>query len=347
MLELARALSADCLTTFCLFHEGGGSREFQARAQEAGFRSELSARLKELGADVLFCHGYKANLVGRWAARRAGIPVVAVSRGWTGESRKVRLYEAFDRLVLRGMDRVVCVSGAQAAKVWQAGISAERVVVIANAVRDCRFKADPAARGELEGLFQRPPRRLVAAAGRLSPEKGFATLVEAAARIEDRSIGFVLFGEGMLRPDLERQIDRLGLRERFILAGHRTDLDRLLPALDLLVLPSFTEGMPNVVLEALAAGVPVVATKVGGTPEVLTGSCGRLVPPGDPAALAVGVLDVLMDEARRRRMGQRGQERVRKHFTFDTQAEHYLGLLKELVKDASATPGQRTMAEVA
>jgi glycosyltransferase involved in cell wall biosynthesis len=243
------------------------------------------------------------------------------------------------------MDRVVCVSEAQAAKVRHAGVDPERVVVIANAIRGDRFPLpSPAARAELERMLGRPCTRLVAAAGRLSPEKGFQVLVEAAGRIHDPAIGFLMFGEGTLRAEMERRIAALGLQDRFILAGHHADLDRLIPAVDLLVLPSFTEGMPNVVLEALAAGVPVVATSVGGTPEVLNGTCGRLVPAGDPVALAVGILDVLADETRRRRMGQRGQERVRQHFTFDAQAEQYVALLKELVVDLAAAPGRPSLA---
>ena len=102
-----------------------------------------------------------------------------------------------------------------------------------------------------------------------------------------------------------------------MLAGFRSDLDRLLPCVDLVVLPSFTERMPNVALEALSAGVPVVATAVGGTPEVLDDSCGRLVPPGDAAALAEAIGGLLDDEEQRRRLGRQGQEKMRRGFTFD------------------------------
>src|SRR5207237_5998703 len=131
----------------------------------------------------------------------------------------------------------------------------------------------------------------------------------------------VLFGDGPLRDALARQVRSYGLEHRFVLAGHCTDLDALLPFLDLLVLPSYTEGLPNVVLEAFAAGVPVVATAVGGTPEVVEdGVNGRLVPAGDTEALADAILDVLFCEERLRAMGARGRERVRDEVSLATQA---------------------------
>ncbi|MCE9532830.1 MAG: glycosyltransferase, partial [Planctomycetes bacterium] len=137
--------------------------------------------------------------------------------------------------------------------------------------------------------------RIVVAAGRLSPEKGFDVLVEAAGllRQQHSDLRFVLFGEGAERPLLERRIQELNLQGSFILAGFRDDLDRWLPWADVVVLPSFTEGLPNVALEASAAGVPVVATAVGGTPEVLRhGETGFLVPSGNPAELAKRIAEL-------------------------------------------------------
>ena len=161
------------------------------------------------------------------------------------------------------------------------------------------------------------------AAGRLSPEKGFGVFIRAAGSIAraDPDVGFVLFGDGPLRADLTRQIATEGLEGRFLMPGFRDDLDRLFPHLDLFVLPSFTEGLPNVVLEAFAAGVPAVATAVGGTPEIIEdGVSGYLVPPGNPNALASRIRDVLGDDGMRRAMARHGQEQVRGHFTFECRA---------------------------
>ena len=349
ILGLACALKPEVRTVVLSFSEGGRSRAFVETARDQGieadtlihdtphFRAatrELTDRLTAERAQVLLVHGYKAGLLGRFAARRAGIPVVAVSRGWTYESRKVRLYEMLDRINLRWMDRVVCVSQGQAAKVRQAGVPERKVVVIPNAIDSGRFAVrDLTARSELERFFPRPVRRIVGAAGRLSPEKGFKDLIEAAALVVKScpEVGFVLFGEGVLRPDLEAQIAARGLKDRFVLAGFRPNLDAYLPHLDLLVQSSLTEGMPNAILEAAAAGIPVVATAVGGTPEIIIQGCnGYLVPPGESAPLARRVLELLSDEGKRTNMGDAGRDRMRMHFTFEAQAQRYLLMFESL-----------------
>jgi glycosyltransferase involved in cell wall biosynthesis len=360
MFGLARALAGDCRTSFVLFAEGGRCRSFAEEANGRGFDTtvlvndtphllpalrELTERMRQERAEMLLCHGYKANLLGRIAARRCGIPAVAVSRGWTAESLRVRMYEQLDRWNLRWMDRVVCVSEGQAAKVRCAGVRDNRITVIRNAVRTDRFpNPRPAQRTRLEHMFPTPPKRIIGAAGRLSPEKGFGVLVEAAARIADSSTGFVHFGDGPLREQVQQRIETLGLANRFVLAGFRNDLDHLMPCFDVLALPSFTEGLPNVVLEAFAAGVPVVATAVGGTPEIVQdGVNGRLVSPGEPTQLADRIRDVLTDDAERNAMGARGRRRVLDEFTFEAQARHYLQLFGEL-QPIARTAQKRSLA---
>ena len=259
--------------------------------------------------------------------RCVGIPIVAVSRGWTGETFRVRFYDALDCRVLRWMDQVVCVSESQARKVRQAGVSSEKIKVIWNAIRVERFCKPQAVYVDcLRSLFPQPPQRIVLSAGRLSPEKGFEVLIAAATKVvlDEPSVGFVVFGEGALRKTLENQIRRLDLNERFILAEFHHDLDNYFPYADLVVLPSYTEGLPNVVLEAFAAGVPVVATAVGGTPEVIEdGINGYLVPPYDAEALAQRISDILANDELRRQMGLCGQQQIKDRFSFSIQALAY------------------------
>jgi glycosyltransferase involved in cell wall biosynthesis len=342
MCELARVLPTPYRSVFLLFAEGGRCQPFLAELGRHGFEAvalehdtphlhlavhEVVGHLRRLQADVLCCHGYKANLLGRPAGRRVRCPVVAVSRGWTGADLKIRVYEVLDRLTLRWMDRVVCVSESQAGKVRRTGVPARKVTVIPNAVRTDRFGAsDPAYRTMLQSFFPSPRSRIIGAAGRLSHEKGFGVLVRAAAKIAggESPLGFVLFGDGPLKAKLAAQIAAAGLTGRFILAGFRSDLDCFLPHLDLLVLPSFTEGLPNVVLEASAAGVPVVATAVGGTPEAIEDEVtGYLVPPGNAAALARRIRDTLACEDRRSAMGIQGRAHVARFFSFQAQGARY------------------------
>jgi glycosyltransferase involved in cell wall biosynthesis len=351
MLGLACGMREYAKSTFISFPEKGRCRSFLSAVRQEGFESlalqndspwfrrcikEIAGVLKQHHASVLLCHGYKANILGRPAARRAGLPAIAVSRGWTGENWRVRLYERWDRFHLRYMDHVVAVSDAQAAKVRKAGVPNERLRVIHNAIDPERFvDPDERYRTKLERFFRTPRSHIIATAGRLSPEKGFDVFLNAAARVLETQpdVGFVIFGHGGLKQLLQQQIAMLGVGNSVVLAGFRNDLDRFIPQLDLFVLPSHTEGLPNVVLEACAAGVPVVATEVGGTPEVIEdGVSGFLVPPGDADTLANRILEALESEERMREIGFNGRQRVLEEFTFTAQVEGYLNLFSKLLK---------------
>jgi glycosyltransferase involved in cell wall biosynthesis len=359
MLGLADALPHGYQTTFACFREGGRADPFLKVIREKGYPgvqlrhdtphfrgvvAELAELLRSASADVVLCHGYKANLLGRVAARRAGVPAVAVSRGWTGENLKVRLYEALDRRHLRFMDHVVAVSDGQAAKVRRCGVPTAKLSVVRNSARLEAFThKDSAFREKLRGFFpnQAGVSHVVVAAGRLSPEKGFGVLADAAGILTRLfpTVGFVLFGDGVERGAIEEKVRQLGLTERFAMPGHTAELDRYLPWADVLAIPSYTEGLPNVALEAGAAGIPVVATAVGGNPEVVAdGETGQLVPPGRPDLLADRLLSLLRNDDARRRMGDRAADRMRERFTFDAQASAYVQLF-ETLRPVSAAAG--------
>ncbi|HYT94588.1 MAG TPA: glycosyltransferase [Gemmataceae bacterium] len=359
MLGLARALPEDHRTVFVTFPEKGKGQSFQDEIRRAGFEGitlsadsprfrrvirELTKHLDDLGADVLCCHGYKANLLGRPAARCVGVSAVAVSRGWTGESFKIRLYDALDQVVLHWMDWVVCVSEGQAVKVRRTAVNPERVVVIRNAIRAERFAAPQAIyRERLRQLFPAPPSLIVGAAGRLTPDKGFHHLVEAAARIRQRrqDVGFVLFGAGWQRDALLRDIQAAGLAGSFVLPGFHADLDAFVPHFDLLVLPSYAEGLPNVILEAFAAGVPVVATTAGGTAELVDeGVSGYIVRPGAVGPLAARILQVLASP-QRHEMGAYGRARVLRDFTFEAQSRDYLRFFDRVCREGRSRVSRR------
>ena len=234
MLDLGKALPPEIRSAFISCSETGLCRTFLKKVRQDGFEAialrhdtpRLLAALRELvgvlrrpGANVLCCHEYKSNLLGLLAARRLHIPVISVSRGWTGECLRVRLYEGLDRRVLRWMDKVVCVSEAQAQKVRRAGVCDNKVTVIRNAVRPERFdNPDVAYRGQLLQMFPEPPQKIVGAAGRLSLEKGFGILINGASQVvrTGLSVGFVLFGDGPLRERLARQIAARGLEGKFL-----------------------------------------------------------------------------------------------------------------------------------
>src|SRR5262249_21513224 len=170
---------------FISFAEAGRCQPFLTEARRRGYDAirltfdtprllaaarELSARLREIRPDVVFCHTYKANLVGRPVCRTLGVRVVAVSRGWTGEDFKVRMYDGLDRFLLRRFDGVVAASEGQAEQVRAAGVPERKIRVIRNSARlDAFVQPDLGGRADLEALAPTPGERIVVSAGRLSP----------------------------------------------------------------------------------------------------------------------------------------------------------------------------------
>jgi glycosyltransferase involved in cell wall biosynthesis len=271
--------------------------------------------------DVLATHDYRSHLVGWLALRHGPCRWLAFSRGFTRENFKVRLFQAGERFLTRFADRVVAVSAAQKRRLVASGVRAERIDVVHNAI-DVNAVAHVAA-VDLRARFALPTDcQVVVAAGRFSAEKGQADLLRAATRVLERrpQARFVLFGEGPDLQTLRTEIGRHGQQPLILCPGFEPNVVGCLKGADVVVNPSLSEGLPNVLLEAMALGVPVLATAVGGVPELVEDDvCGRLVPPQQPERLAGALLELLGDDAARARLGSAGCERVRREFSFEGQ----------------------------
>jgi glycosyltransferase involved in cell wall biosynthesis len=242
-------------------------------------------------------------------------------------------------MILRRADLVIAVSQALATQCEKAGVRRERLCVIPNAVEtDGLIGATVVDLRAALGLPAGCP--LVLSVGRLSVEKGHRYLVEAARRVVQgrHDAHFVVLGDGRERRRLAEQARRLGLNGRFLFPGFRSDAPELMAQADVLALPSLTEGLPNVVLEAFAAGVPVVATAVGGVPELVRdGENGWLVPRGDSARLASALIVALSDPGESARRGRSGQELVRADYTFAAQAARAAEAFREVLSGRCGT----------
>lgn len=356
MIELGRTFREEERAAeifFASFAENGNAREFLEKVDQSGFHAlelqydmprlysateELIRILKENEIDLLFLHGHKARLLGWIAALRTGIPKIGVSRGWTNEGWKIALYNRLDKWVHHRMDHIICVSRGQAEKVIRSGTSKNRVSVIHNSIRTERFEEipDPAYRKTLESMFPSAPRFLLGAAGRLSPEKGFDLLLESVSHLVEQGlhVGLVLFGEGFLMEPLREQARELKIADSVAFAGFTKELDRFMPHFDVFVQSSHTEGLPNVLLEAMGAKTAVVATEVGGTAEVVEhGKTGFLVPPGDSRELSKSLRRILEDEPLRTSMEIHGLQKVREQFTFEAQSAAYWKLVERFCPD--------------
>jgi glycosyltransferase involved in cell wall biosynthesis len=299
--------------------------------------SKLVGYLRKRSIALVCTHGYQADLLGALAGLACRTPVVWFLRGWTGEDWKVRIYEALDRALLPLATRVVCLSNTQASQLALCRSLARKIRLVHNAVeaRSISPQERLEVRRKLRMRLELPNgSTVVAAAGRLSPEKGMAYFLHAVPMIRQSFPGahFVVFGGGPLKSQLEETAQKLFLGTALRFAGFVSDFAELLPGIDLLVNPSLSEVMPNVVLESMACGVPVVATDVGGTAEIAGADKAiALVPPGDSRAIARAVSDLLHDPDRAAELGRAGQRRVQAAFSPTRQKAELRALYQEMV----------------
>lgn len=294
-----------------------------------GFRGlgRLIGHLFTFRPDVIHGYLFGPNLFAALAGRLAGVRTIVVSKR-NVDAFETRRQVAVQRLAHRLATHVVAVSAAVAESAVALGVPRSRVTVIPNGVDVDRFATalpDPAFRGG-NGV------PLVGSVGCLAARKDYGTLLEALALLSRRGTAFrlVLVGDGKQRGELERRAAELGLAERVQFLGERPDVERLLPSMDVFVLSSREEGIPNALLEAMAAARPAVATAVGGTPEVLVdGRTGWLVPSRDPAALAAALGEALSDRAEARRRGLAAQAMARERLGIEAMVARHQRFYRE------------------
>ena len=294
----------------------------------------LRKYLREHNIDIVHSHKYKTNIYALVAARfQCGL--ISTCHNWLGSSVKMRFYAALDKRILRGFDRVIGVSQGVANEL-QRHLPASKVVKIDNGIDFSRFDRRSANHVKQElGLCERP---VIGFVGRLTPEKGVSILLQAVQQLahKGRSVDVIIIGDGEYGPALQGEAERLGIDEQIHFLGKRHDMPDLYAAMDIFVLPSFKEAFPMVVLEALACGIPVVATRVGDIPYMLNNSGGILVEPGDVSGLAMAILDIINDQKAARDVALRGRQRALERFSSAMMAQHYhelyAGVLRERQK---------------
>ena len=297
---------------------------------------KLKRQVQSQGVHLLCVHGYKSTVMGAWIRKTSGIPTLAFSRGYTKENLKVDFYQFLDRLALEKVDGVVCVSEGQRRTIEGLGVSPRRAWVVHNAVctRDVGLDTQQ-IRSRVLRKFDFPSDVvLCVTAGRLSPEKGHADLLQAIALIGKHAeeCRFLICGDGPCRKQLERQAIELNIADRARFIGFREDIEDIYRAMDLLILPSHSEGLPNVLLEAFSFGKTAVATSVGGVPELMEhGRNGLLVAPGKPEFLAGAVIQCVKNQSQRESMGSAARQTVQSRFSFEEQTRRLEAIYAQLL----------------
>jgi glycosyltransferase involved in cell wall biosynthesis len=295
-------------------HEFSLGRLVGAQAVREGRR--FAALLRDLKIEVVHGHDVYTNIFATPWARWAGVPLVIGSRRWWQDVNRP-VHRVMNRLSYRLAHRVLANSPSVGELlVRQEGVPRERLLIIPNFVDDDAFESmDAATAAATRREFGVSSGELVVGIiANLRPVKDHATLLRAAARLarDWPNVRYVLVGEGSTRTALETQAAALGIADRVTLTGGRPHQPGVQQLFDIAVLCSTGEGFPNTVVEAMAAGRPVVATRVGGVQDaVVPEETGLLVPPGNDAALARAIDSLLKDAPRREAMGRAGRERAR------------------------------------
>jgi glycosyltransferase involved in cell wall biosynthesis len=355
LLHLLAGLDRKRWRPLLLYHDGAGVAPLLAGAHAANVETRaippmpmgvrgairmpsLAALLRQMRPAVFHAHlswplACKYGLVAAILARVPAIVATAqlyVTLPYTLSERWQQ------RLMANGVHRTIAVSQEVADRLHETfGIPRQQMEIVYNAIPFERFDrpANPLLRAELAGPGQHP---VVLTVARLDDQKGHPTLLEAAAHLPD--LRFVLAGAGNRRAALEAQAADLGIGDRVLFLGHRQDIPDLLASCDLFVLPSLYEGLPLSILEAMAAGKPVIGMAVGGTDEaVIHGETGLLVPPNDPLALAAAMRSLLDDgregcgRALACQLAKAGKERVQHEFSCETMVERVMAIYEEIL----------------
>lgn len=288
---------------------------------------------RERNVTVWHAHDYKSNALGLLVRRFHPMHLVTTAHGWVRFTARTPIYYRIDEFCMKRYEQVICVSQDLHRRCRKLAIDGGRLHLIENAiVLEDYATAAPMLTDRIRFGFDSRP-TMIGAIGRLSEEKGFHHLIEAVSRLirSGDPIGLVIAGEGHLRESLQAQIDELGLRSHIRLVGFLSDPRELYRAIDLFVLSSLREGLPNVVLEAMASGRAVVATDCNGIPQLLTSEQNGLVVPADDCdSLTTAIRRCVDSNTLRARLADAGRATVEDRFCFDRRMAKVVDVYRRL-----------------
>lgn len=309
-------------------------RIHERRSLDPGVLRQVIDQGRSLRIDAIHSHDFRSDFFGLACARRLGVPLIATVHGWIVNDTKGWIRSGLDKFLLRQADHVISVSEETKRRLgrWASG---GRCTVIPNAVRVEHFQPRRGPGEFRASLGVAEDELLIANIGRLSPEKGQAMFLAAAREVVEQhpEARFVLIGIGPDQDELESFVARSGLGMHVRFAGYRGDMDVIYNELDLVVQSSFTEGMPNVVIEALLMEVPVIATDVGGTREVLRhGQTSVLIAPGEHRALVAAIEEFVANRQKFVEMAQEGRKDMLLRFDHARRVERLAEVYERFVR---------------
>ena len=283
--------------------------------------------------DVWHAHDYKSNAIGLALSKLYPMKLVTTAHGWVRFTSRTPLYYWIDRFCMKRYEQVICVSSDLQERCVEAGINESRISLIDNAIVAEDYNPAPPTSAERLKFGFSDDRILLGAAGRLSEEKGFHHLINATSQLiaAGHNVGLIIAGEGHLKEELQQQINSLDLQGHVVLAGFLNDPRDLYRAIDIFVLSSLREGLPNVVLEAMASQRTVVTTRVNGIPRLVKdGENGVVVETDSADELYTGILRCLEHNSLRTELAFSGRQTVENEFSFARRMSRIVGVYRSL-----------------
>ncbi|MBO5437065.1 MAG: glycosyltransferase family 4 protein [Thermoguttaceae bacterium] len=289
-------------------------------------------REKQIG--IWHGHDYKSNYLGLMLRKHHPMKLITTVHGWVRHTWKTPVYYLVDKWCLSRYDHVICVSHDLYEQCLRLGVKKERCSLIENAIDTMQYTRTLKVEEAKEKLGFPKDRFVVGACGRLSPEKNFAGLIRVTAELLEEGFPISLFiaGDGPIREALQKQIHSTGHADQIRLLGFRDDIMTFYQGLDLFVLNSLREGLPNVVLEAMAYEVPVLSTRVAGVPRLITnGYDGVLIDMKNEVELKIRLKTLLEDPDYRRMIGENGNFTIKRQYSFGVRMKKIRDIYDQLL----------------
>ena len=299
----------------------------------------LKEIIKSTKADIVCAHGFKSCFLMVLLRYWIGCKFIAFSRGWTTENLKVRLYNLIDKIFVRRANKIVAVSRSQGILLKQSGINADKIKVIENCETLSTLEGEDQStkKSIIKELGLAEDSKLILVAGRLSPEKNPLNALRAFIDGVSEKVPcahLVFAGDGPLRNELEDLTNKSSCKDRVHYLGFRTDIYNIIKHSYLVAIPSMSEGMPNILIESMVLGFPVVATKVGGIPDVITNEeSGMLVESNDSNELADAMSKVLLEEDTAKKLVRNANDLISKRFDATKQTSTLLSLYESVINE--------------
>ena len=295
---------------------------------------------REHNVAVWHGHDYKSNALGLLLRRFWPMKLVTTVHGWVLTSKRMAVYNAVDRMCLRHYDKVICVSEELLDECLRAGVRSRDCLLVDNAIDVDVYTRQQTPEEAKRDFGLSPSTPVIGTVGRLSPEKGFDVLIQAVDKVLDAGIDVALLiaGDGPCRESLQQQIVQLGREANIKLLGFQSDPHRLYEAMDVFVSSSFSEGLPNVVLEAMALRVPVVATEIAGNKRLIEdGKNGLFVRPGNANDLATTIMRLLHNSALRSQLADTARQTIETDYSFSRRMEKIQTVYDDLLQSGPTT----------